>query len=77
MYVLNLDQPSQENLKYLLKQLGDRLGVANRILLDEKDYDLKRYDDLKFLYDHVVTSGTLSPSETHAFIDELRAVRKS
>jgi len=74
---MNLDQPSQENLKILLKQLGDKLGVANRILLDEKDYDLNRYDDLKFLYDHVSSAGKLSPSETHAFIDELRAVRKS
>ncbi len=74
---MDLDKPSQENLKVLLKQLGDKLGVANRILLDEKDYDLNRYDDLKFLYDHVSASGKLSPSETHAFIDELRAVRKS
>lgn len=74
---MNLDKPSQENLKYILEQLGEKLGVANRILLDEKDYDLNRYDDLKFLYDHVVKSGSLSPQETHAFIDELRTVRKS
>lgn len=73
---MSLDQPTQENLEILLKQLGDHLGVANRILLDEKDYDLDRYDDLKFLHDHVIASGKLSPSETHAFIDELRAVRK-
>ncbi len=74
---MDLNKSSPENLKYLLEQLGDRLGVANRILLDEKDYDLNRYEDLKFLYDHVVKSGSLSPAETHAFIDELRAVRKS
>ncbi|HLR71076.1 MAG TPA: DUF1128 domain-containing protein [Pseudogracilibacillus sp.] len=74
---MDLDTPTPENLKYLLEQLGKKLGVANRILLDEKDYDLNRYDDLKFLYDHVSKSGTLSPAEAHAFIDELRAVRKS
>lgn len=74
---MNLDTPSPENLKYLLEQLGEKLGVANRVLLDEKDYDLNRYEDLKFLYDHVVKTGKLSPAETHAFIDELRAVRKS
>lgn len=73
---MNLDQPTNENLKILLKQLGDKLGVANRILLDEKDYDLNRYDDLKFLHDHVMSSDKLSPSESHAFIDELRSVRK-
>lgn len=73
---MNLDQPTQANLKILLQQMGDRLGVANRILLDEKDYDLDRYDDLKFLHDHVMSTDKLSPSETHAFIDELRTVRK-
>jgi|SRR5690625_207015 len=74
---MNLDTPSPENLKYLLDQLGKKLGVANRMLLDEKDYDLNRYEDLKFLYDHVSKAGTLSPAEASAFIDELRAVRKS
>jgi len=74
---MSLDTPSQENLKYLLEQLGEKLGVANKILLDEKDYDIERYDDIKFLYDHVANSGALSPAEAHAFIDELRAVRKS
>lgn len=74
---MDLDKPTEENLKYILEQLGDKLGVANRILLDVKDYDLNRYDDIKFLYEHVLKAGTLSPAETHAFIDELRAVRKS
>jgi len=74
---MNLETPSPENLKYLLEQLGKKLGVANRVLLDEKDYDLNRYEDIKFLYEHVVRAGNLSPAEAHAFIDELRAVRKS
>lgn len=74
---MNLDQPTQENLAYILDELGNQLGVANRLLLDEKDYDLSRYDDLKFLYDHVVKAGSLTPSEIHAFIDELKTVRKA
>lgn len=73
---MTLEQATEENLKILLEQLGERLGVANKILLDEKDYDLNRYEDIKFLHDHVMTSGKLSPSETNAFIDELKAVRK-
>lgn len=73
---MNLDKATLDNLKYILNELGDKLGVANRMLLDEKDYDLNKYDDLKFLYDHVVKSGSLSPAETQAFVDELRSVRK-
>ena len=73
---MSLEQANQENLKILLEQLGDRLGVANKVLLDEKDYDLNHYDDIKSLHDHVMNSGKLSPSETNAFIDELKSVRK-
>lgn len=73
---MNLTNATEENLQYILKQLGQYLGVANDIMLDAKDYDLKKYEDIKFLYEHVVQSGRLSPQEAHAFIDELRAVRK-
>jgi len=73
---MNLNEASQENLKFLLEQLSERLGVANRALFDDEDYDLERYDHLKFLYDHVVQTGKLSPQETAAFVDELRSVRK-
>lgn len=75
--MMNLEKPTVENLKYILDQLGDKLSVANRIMLDVKDYDLEYYDDIKFLYEHVLRSGKLSPAETNALIDELRAVRKS
>lgn len=75
--MMNLEKPTIENLAYILDQLGDKLSVANRIMLDVKDYDLKYYDDIKFLYEHVLKAGKLSPAETTALIDELRAVRKS
>lgn len=73
---LNLEKPSEENLKYILTQLITLLDVANRLILDEKDYDLERYDELKMIYDHVVQAKTLSAQERSALIDELRSVRK-
>lgn len=73
---MNLNEPTQENLKYILNELADRLDIANRILVDEKDYDINRYEDLKFMYDVVVQKQQLSINEKHAFIDELRSVRK-
>lgn len=73
---INLQVASQNNLKYMLEQLGEKLGVANRMLFDEQDYDITRYHDLKFLYEHIMKADSISPSETQAFIDELRTVRK-
>lgn len=74
---MNLEYPSNENLQIMLNELADRLKVANRELLNHEDYDLDKYDEIKFMYDMVVQKGFLSPSETQAFIDELRSVRKA
>lgn len=73
---MNLNQASKENLEVILNEMKDRLGVANHSLFDVEDYDLDKYDDIKFLYDHIVKSGSLSPQETDAFIIELKNVRK-
>jgi len=74
---MDLSLHTEENLTYMLEKIGDKLSVANRVLLDEKDYDIKYYEDLKFLYDHVMKRDTLSPREVNAFIDELKTIRKS
>ncbi len=73
---MNLNEPTQENLKYILNELAERLDIANRVLVNDEDYDINRYDDLKYMYDVVVRKEQLSVNEKHAFIDELRSVRK-
>ncbi|HEX6593903.1 MAG TPA: DUF1128 domain-containing protein [Bacillota bacterium] len=73
---MNLEQATPENLKYILDELSERLDVANRLIMDPEGYDLNKYDELKDMYEFVVQKERLSPSETQAFIDELRSVRK-
>ncbi|GAB4072452.1 hypothetical protein GCM10028778_03110 [Barrientosiimonas marina] len=74
---MNLENPTRENLKHILNELADQLDVVNRELMEADDYDLDKYEDIKFMYDMVKQKGSLSPSETQAFITELRAVRKA
>ncbi|GAB3067523.1 DUF1128 domain-containing protein [Virgibacillus ainsalahensis] len=74
---MNLDYPSQENMKIILNELADRLNVVNRTILDPDDYNIDKYDDLKLMYDMILQKGNLSAAETQAFIEELRTVRKS
>ncbi|SHF50824.1 DUF1128 domain-containing protein [Ornithinibacillus halophilus] len=73
---MDLKTPSKDNLKYILNELADKLNVVNRTLMDPEDYDLNKYEDLKFMYDMIIQKGNLSASETQAFIEELRNVRK-
>ncbi|MBP2256167.1 uncharacterized protein YfkK (UPF0435 family) [Virgibacillus campisalis] len=74
---MDLDKPSKDNLKFILNELADHLTIANRAIMDPDDYDLNKYEDLKFMYDVVKQKGQLSVSESQAFVEELRAVRKN
>ncbi|MFC4023182.1 DUF1128 domain-containing protein [Oceanobacillus longus] len=73
---MNLEIANEENLKILLDELANRLNVVNRSIMDPEDYNLNKYEDLKFMYDMVVQKGQLSASETQAFITELASIRK-
>jgi uncharacterized protein YfkK (UPF0435 family) len=73
---MNLEKPTKENLAYLLNDLAERLSVVNRAIMDARDYDLSKYEDIKFMYDMVVQKGKLTALENQAFIDELSKVRK-
>lgn len=74
---MDLEKPSQENLTFMLGQLIELLDVANHALLDPDHYDLSKYQELKFMYDMINKKGSLTMSETQAFIDELRSVRSN
>jgi uncharacterized protein YfkK (UPF0435 family) len=73
---MSLENPTKENLALILNDLADRLSVVNRSIMDVEDYDLTKYEEIKFLYDMIVQKGKLSVSETQAFIEELSKVRK-
>lgn len=72
---VNLEHPSVENLKVILTELGNDLNIANRGLLDPKDYNLEKYNDIKAMYDMIKLKGNLTALEAQAFLDELRKVR--
>ncbi|MHA6251326.1 DUF1128 domain-containing protein [Oceanobacillus sp. CAU 1775] len=73
---MSLEQATEENLSIMLNELADHLKVANRGLFDVEDYDIAKYEDLKFIHDIVVQKGRLSALETKAFVDELATIRK-
>lgn len=73
---MNLEVNSKENLTYILNELINKLGVANKSLFKTDDYDINKYEELKFMYEVAFKKGKLSPSETEAFLDELKKARK-
>ena len=77
MNSLNLDRKSEENLAFIVTEMGKKLQVVNAdSLMNPNDYQLDSYNELKSLYELLVSKNKLTVSETHAFIDELRKHRK-
>lgn len=73
---MNLSEANQSNLAYLLEKIGQKLDVANTSLLDPEDYNINKYQELKWLYDYVIDKSVISISEKEAFIEELAVIRK-
>lgn len=73
---MNLNEATNENLTYILKEMASKLRVVNESIMNPDDYKLEKYDDLKALYDVLIQKGQLSVSETQAFIQELSSIRK-
>ncbi|ENH98270.1 hypothetical protein J416_00964 [Gracilibacillus halophilus YIM-C55.5] len=74
---MSLEESSQENLAFIIKDMGKILQVVNTSLMEPDDYDLAHYDELKSLYDLLQKKQQLTVAETQAFIAELRQYRKN
>ncbi|SHN15803.1 Uncharacterized protein YfkK, UPF0435 family [Gracilibacillus kekensis] len=73
---MNLEERTEENLAHIIHEMGRMLQVVNESIMDPKDYDINKYDELKGLYDLLKQKGKLTVAETQAFIAELKNYRK-
>ncbi|GAE91663.1 hypothetical protein JCM21714_616 [Gracilibacillus boraciitolerans JCM 21714] len=73
---MNLEEKSEQNLEYIIYNMGKMLQVVNDSIMNPKDYDLNNYEELKALYDLLKQKGKLTVAEIQAFIAELRQYRK-
>lgn len=73
---MNLIQPSQENVEYMIEQIKDKLRMVNVDAMKSEHFDESSYEDLLYLYNMVMKRETFSPSEMQAIASELGNLRK-
>ncbi|GEN44886.1 DUF1128 domain-containing protein [Alkalibacillus haloalkaliphilus] len=73
---MNLNEPTYENLEYIIEELAKQLQVLNASILKPEDYDLDHYHDIKDIYDMLSAQGQVSVAEINAIITELKKYRK-
>ncbi|GEL75907.1 DUF1128 domain-containing protein [Tenuibacillus multivorans] len=72
---MNLNEATEENLKYIIDEMSKQLQVLNPTILDPEKFHLDNYHNIKQLYDMVQGKDQISVPEIHAIIDELKKYR--
>lgn len=73
---MNLTQPSQENVEYMIEQIKEKLRMVNVDAMRADSFDESAYEDLHYLYTMVMKRDSFSPSEMQAIASEIGTLRK-
>lgn len=75
MAVANLDEPTQENVEYMIEAIKMRLRMATGAAMQASHFSIERYEDIRELYDIVSGKNNFSISEVEALVSELGQLR--
>ncbi|TDQ42392.1 DUF1128 family protein [Aureibacillus halotolerans] len=73
---MDLSNPTEEHLSYMLDSIANKLQVVNRRVFEPTYYDLTHYENVKDVYDMLNRNANVSLSEREAILEALRACRK-
>ncbi|CAM4456188.1 DUF1128 domain-containing protein [Paenibacillus tarimensis] len=73
----DLSQPSQENVKYMIEEIKNKLRMASGAAMQASNFNLDQYEDIKDLYEVVASKDKFSISEVEALVSELGKLRSS
>lgn len=72
---MDLNVQSQENIEYMIEQIKLKLRMASGAAMQASAFSKDQYEDIRDLYDMVMSKNTLSISEVEALVSELGRMR--
>ncbi len=73
---MDLSKATPENVDYMIEQIKTRLRMATGAAIKSTQFNEAMYEDLKDLYDMVMSKERFSISEIEAIVSELGNLRK-
>ncbi|MBC1333237.1 DUF1128 domain-containing protein [Listeria booriae] len=73
---MNLENPSQENVTYMLNEITDKLKMVNASVFENLTLESIHYESLVDIYTVIHRKKTISLREMQLFAEELRTIRK-
>jgi uncharacterized protein YfkK (UPF0435 family) len=72
---MDLSQASKENIAFMIGQVKDKLRVATAASIKAEHFGENRYEDIKEIYEVVMSKQHFSISEIEALCDELKRLK--
>ncbi len=75
--MMDLNQRSLENVQYMIDRMITKLKMATAIGMNAESFDLDRYEDIRDIYELVMSKDHFSINEMEAIVSELGQLRKA
>lgn len=72
---MNLSAPTQQNVEYMIEAIKTKLRMATGAAMQASSFSIDKYEDIKDIYDMVVSKDRFSISEVEALVSELGKLR--
>lgn len=72
----DLQQGSQENIEFMIEAIKTKLRMASGAAMQPSSFSIDHYEDIKDLYEVVISKDKFSISEVEALVSELGKLRK-
>jgi len=72
---MDLTQPTQENVEFMIEAIKTKLRMATGSAMQASSFTADKYEDLKDIYDMVQSKDRFSISEVEALVSELGKLR--
>jgi uncharacterized protein YfkK (UPF0435 family) len=72
---MDLSQPTQANVEYMIETIKSKLRMASGAAMQASAFDTAKYEDLKEIYEMVVSKDRFSIREVEAIVSELGRLR--
>lgn len=72
---MDLNAPTQQNVEYMIEAIKTKLRMATGAAMQASSFSIDKYEDIKDIYDMVVSKDRFSISEVEALVSELGKLR--
>ncbi len=75
--MMSVQDRTQASVEQMIDTIKDRLKMATAAAMQSSAFSVEQYDDIKDIYDIVISKPSFSISEVEALVSELGRLRRS